>query len=81
MRRPRALLAHEPDHVLAVQLHGEARTELARHHDRGIGDLLPQLVRAPMHEVLEHPDRHAREVGEPVFHARVASGGPRVAHF
>src|SRR5437660_792090 len=33
-----------------------------------------------MHQVLEHPDRHAREVGEPVLQTRVAGGGPQVAH-
>src|SRR6266581_4654922 len=33
-----------------------------------------------MHQVLEHADRHAREVGEPVLQTRVAGGGPQVAH-
>ena len=33
MRGARALLADQPDHVVAVELHREARRELVRHDD------------------------------------------------
>ena len=33
-----------------------------------------------MHQVLDHADRHARQIGEPLLEERIARGGPEVAH-
>jgi len=80
VRGARALLAHQPDDVLAIELHGEPGAELPRHHYGRLSDPLPQLVRAAVHEVLDHPDCHARKVGEAVLQAWAAGRGPHVAH-
>src|SRR5205814_69143 len=81
VRGARALLAHEPDDVFAVELDGESGTELLRHYDGRLGDRLPQLVRAAVHEVLDHADRHSGEVGEAILEARAAGRRPCVAYF
>src|SRR2546425_640191 len=81
VRGARALLAHQPDDVLAIELHREPGAQLLRHHHRGLGDSLPQLVRTAVHEVLDHANRHARKVGEAVLQAWAAGRGPHVAQF
>ena len=67
VRRPGALLADEPDDVLAVELHREPGRELVRDDD----DLLvrghrPELVARAAHEPVEHPELDRVEVGQPL---------------
>src|SRR2546425_3691442 len=53
-------LAHQPDDVLAIELHREPGAQLLRHHHRGLRDALPQLVRAAVHEV--RSEEHTSEL-------------------
>src|SRR5882672_1069767 len=79
MRRPRPFLTHQPDHMLAIELHGESRRELFGHYDGRLADVLPQLVRAAVHEVLDHADRDSRQVRQPILEAGAPGRGPHVA--
>src|SRR2546425_10848067 len=73
-------LAHQPDDVLAIELHREPGAAPLPPHPGGLRDSLPQLVRAAVHEVLDPANRHARKVGEPVLQAWAPGRGPHVAH-
>src|SRR6266481_2377925 len=64
---------------IPIELDGESRRELLRHNDRGLVNALPQLVRPAVHEVLDHPDRDARQVHQPILEARAPGRGPHVA--
>src|SRR5256886_1622635 len=81
VRGARALLAHEPDDVLAVELHRKPGAQLFRHHHGGLRNSLPQLVHPAVHEVLDHANHHAGEIRQPVLQPRAAGGHPGIAHF
>ena len=65
VRRAGALLADEPDDVLAIELHGQAGRELVRDDD----DLLvrgdrPELGAGAAHQPVDHPELDRVEVGQ-----------------
>ena len=71
VRRAGALLADEPDDVLAVELHREPGRELVRDDD----DLLvrghrPELVARAAHQPVEHPELDRVEVGQALAQPR-----------
>ena len=80
MRGARALLADQADHVLAVELDREPRRQLLGDDDRGLGDPVPDVVGAAVHQVLDHPDRHAGDVGETLPEHRTPGVGPGISH-
>ena len=80
MGRPGAFFADEAHDVLPVELHREPGADLLGHHDGRLGDPLPHLVRAAVHEMLDHADRHAGEIGQAIFELRAPGRRPRVTH-